>query len=76
MFKYFHDMLSDGEQPSFGRNAAAVSLLFVLAWQTHVTMKTGQMPSLIECTFFVASLYAISKGTDVMQQIGVFKKGG
>lgn len=74
MFKSLKEALSDGETVSFGRLAAGVSLCFVLFWATRVNIKTNAMPDLFGGTIFIASCFALSKGMDVAQAVGMMKK--
>lgn len=63
-------VFSDGDnQLSWGRVGATVALGFVLHWVTRIVHRTSTIPDLTGCVMFVAGLYAIAKGPEL---IGAF----
>jgi hypothetical protein len=78
---FLDEAFSDGEQASFGRLGAGISLLFVCGWITRLVWRVADFSALPNlaifigaCAAFVATLYGLSRAGDVIEAIKTVPK--
>ena len=68
MKKVIAKLFSDSNEVSFGRVAAALSLLFTCGWVTYLVVRNSALPDLTSTAVFIAAPYGLSKAGETIQK--------
>ena len=77
---FLDEAISDGDRASFGRLGSFIALLFSCVWISRLVWKVADfsvLPNLAifiaACSAFIAALYALSKGADLIEAVKTAK---